>query len=35
VVMATKGRQPITAWAPGSVAHKLLNKGDLPLLIVS
>ena len=35
VVMATSGRQPITAWAPGSVAHKLLNKGDLPLLIVS
>jgi len=34
VLMATSGRQPITAWAPGSIAHKLLNKGDLPLLIV-
>ena len=35
VVMATQGRQPITAWAPGSIAHKLLSKGDLPLMIVS
>lgn len=35
VVMATRGRSPITAWVPGSIAHKLLNKGNLPLLIVS
>ncbi len=34
VVMATRGRSPITAWAPGSIAHKLLASGDLPLLIV-
>lgn len=33
-VMATRGRSPITAWAPGSIAHQLLNAGDLPLLIV-
>ena len=35
VVMATRGRSPITAWVPGSIAHKLLNTGDLPLLMVS
>lgn len=34
VVMATRGRSPITRWAPGSIAHKLLNVGDSPLLIV-
>jgi len=35
VVMATRGRSPSTAWAPGSIAHKMLNTGDLPLLIVN
>ena len=34
VVMATRGRSPVTAWAPGSIAHKLLSTADLPLLIV-
>ena len=35
VVMATRGRSPSHAWRPGSTAHKLLNTGTLPLLIVS
>lgn len=35
VVMATRGRSPNHAWRPGSTAHKLLNTGNLPLLIVS
>ena len=35
VVMATRGRSPNTAWAPGSIAHKMLNTGDFPLLIVN
>lgn len=35
VIMATRGRSPTAAWAPGSIAHKLLNMGGLPLLIVS
>jgi len=35
VVMATRGRSPSTAWAPGSISHKILNTGDLPLLIVN
>ncbi len=35
VVMATRGRSPNTAWAPGSIAHKMLNIGDMPLLIVN
>jgi nucleotide-binding universal stress UspA family protein len=34
VVMASRGRSGITAWTPGSIAHKLLSTGDLPLLIV-
>ena len=35
VVMATRGRSPSHVWAPGSIAHKMLNTGDLPLLIVN
>lgn len=35
IIMATRGRSPTAAWAPGSIAHKLLNTGELPLLIVS
>ncbi|MES0329248.1 MAG: universal stress protein, partial [Dehalococcoidales bacterium] len=34
VLMTTRGRSGITAWAPGSIAHKLLQTGDLPLLLV-
>lgn len=34
VLMTTRGRSGITAWAPGSIAHKLLQMGDLPLLLV-
>jgi nucleotide-binding universal stress UspA family protein len=34
VLMTTRGSSGITAWAPGSIAHKLLQTGDLPLLIV-
>jgi nucleotide-binding universal stress UspA family protein len=34
VLMTTRGQSGITAWAPGSIAHKLLQTGDLPLLIV-
>ena len=34
VLMTTRGSSGITSWAPGSIAHKLLQTGDLPLLIV-
>lgn len=34
VVMATRSRLPINAWAPDSITHKLLNTGNLPLLVV-
>jgi nucleotide-binding universal stress UspA family protein len=34
IVMATLGRSLVDTWAPKSVARKLLNNGDRPLLIV-
>jgi nucleotide-binding universal stress UspA family protein len=34
VVMATRGRSPIARWAFGSVAEKVLQEGELPLLAV-
>lgn len=34
IVMATLGRSLVDTWAPKSVARKLLNTGDRPLLIV-
>jgi nucleotide-binding universal stress UspA family protein len=34
VVMASRGRSKIVRWAFGSVAHKILFEGDLPLLLV-
>jgi nucleotide-binding universal stress UspA family protein len=34
IVMATLGRSLIDTWGPKSVARKLLNTGDRPLLIV-
>ncbi len=34
VVMASRGRSPITRWVFGSVAQKILLEGDLPLLLV-
>ena len=34
IIMATRGRSPIGAWAPDSITHKLLNIGKLPLLVV-
>lgn len=33
-VMASRGHLPVTAWAPNSIAHKLLNTSDIPLLVV-
>jgi nucleotide-binding universal stress UspA family protein len=34
VVMATRGRSPLSRWAFGSVAEKVMRGGDLPLLLV-
>ena len=34
IAMATLGRSLVDTWAPKSVARKLLNTGDRPLLIV-
>ncbi|MFA5316264.1 MAG: universal stress protein [Dehalococcoidales bacterium] len=34
VIMATRGRSPLSRWAFGSVAEKVLRGGDLPLLLV-
>jgi len=34
IVMATRGHSPLEAWAPDSISHKVLNTGDLTLLIV-
>lgn len=34
VVMATRGRSPLSRWAFGSVAEKVLRGGNLPLLLV-
>jgi nucleotide-binding universal stress UspA family protein len=34
VVMASRGRSPITRWVFGSVAQKVLLDGDLPLLLI-
>jgi len=34
VVMASRGRSKIVRWVFGSVAHKILFEGDLPLLLV-
>ena len=34
VVMATRGRSPISRWVFGSVAEKVLLQGDLPLLMI-
>ncbi len=33
-VMASRGHLPVTAWAPNSIAHKLLNTSDIPLMVV-
>lgn len=33
-IMATRGHLPITAWAPNSIAHQILNSGYLPLILV-
>jgi len=33
-VMASRGHLPVTAWAPNSTAHKLLNTSDIPLMVV-
>jgi len=32
--MASRGRSKIVRWVFGSVAHKILFEGDLPLLLV-
>jgi nucleotide-binding universal stress UspA family protein len=34
IAMATLGRSQVDTWAPKSVARKLLNTGDHPLLII-
>lgn len=34
VVMATRGRSPVTRWAFGSVAEKVLREGSKPLLLI-
>lgn len=34
VVMASRGHTPVASWASGSIAHKLLSTGDLPLIII-
>lgn len=34
IVMATRGRSPISRWAFGSVAEKVLREGGQPLLLV-
>ena len=34
VVMATRGRSPVTRWAFGSVAEKVLREGDRPILLI-
>jgi nucleotide-binding universal stress UspA family protein len=33
-VMASRGHLPVTAWDPNSIAHKLLNTSDIPLMVV-
>jgi nucleotide-binding universal stress UspA family protein len=34
IVMATRGRSPVSRWAFGSVAEKVLREGSQPLLLV-
>ena len=34
VVMATRGRSPLSRWAFGSIAEKVMRGGNLPLLLV-
>jgi|WetSurMetagenome_2_1015567.scaffolds.fasta_scaffold262571_1 nucleotide-binding universal stress UspA family protein len=34
IIMATRGRSPISRWAFGSTAEKVLREGDRPLLLV-